>query len=284
MSEEYQAPPTEEQRQQQAVDKANEYREKFSNSVDDSAAPPEGESRIEPKPDWVPDKFYNAATGEVDYESFGNSHKELERHFHESRQEAPKEGDAPAEGGEESQEAPAGLMERPSVRAAQDAFATDGKLSDEHYAALEKDGIPREMVDAYVAGQVANSNAIANAAYEAAGGEEQYAAMQSWAAESLTPAQKKAFNAQLDTGDPEVIAAATANLFAQYKENANIDGDRVGGGPPANDSSIFNSRQEMSAAINKLNEQGQRLYDVDPGYRQEVQRKIGNTRRRTGNV
>lgn len=279
---------SEEQRQQDAAAKAAEYRARFAAQADDPApaAPPAADPapEVPARPEWVPEKFYNAETGEVDYEAFGKSHKELERLFHESRQEAPKEGDAPAEGDSpetpKEGEVPAGLMERPSVKAAQEAFAETQELSDEHYAALEADGIPRQMVDAYIAGQMAKANAIADAAYKAAGGEEQYAEMQAWAAEALTPAQKRAYNAQLDTNDPEVIAAATANLFAQYKANANIDGERVGGGAPKNDSSTFASRTEMAAAINKIDERtGKRLYDVDPAYRAEVMRKIGNTRR-----
>lgn len=292
MSEEYVAPPTEEQRQQEAVDKVAAYKDSFQEKAGDNKEvinePENDNSAVPERPEWVPEKFYNAETGEVDYEAFGKSHKELERQFHESRQKTPKEGDESAEDGESDeagdQKVPAGLMEQPSVKAAQEAFAADGKLSDEHYAELEKDGIPREMVDAYVAGQIANSTAITNAAYEAAGGEEQYAAMQQWAAENLTEGQKKAFNLQLDTGDAEVIAAATENLFARYKENANIDADRVGGGAPSNDSSTFGSRQEMAAAMNVMTDDGRRRYDVDPAYRESIIRKIGNTRRQTGSV
>ncbi len=278
--------------EEQAKAKADEYRQKFEAGVEPNEPTgregdtPAGDQPV--KPEHVPEKFWNAETGEVNYEAWNNAHTELETKFHQGNKDDAAAGNDPADTGDKSGDGgdtPEGdkdevvnALETPAAQAAATEYAEKGELSDATYSNLEKAGFTRDMVDSYIAGQEAQANAVADAAFTPAGGEEGYAAMIGWAKENLEPAEIRAFNTQIKSGDLEVIGAAVKNLHARYAENADIEGDRLGGGAGGSEGGAFGSRAEMTAAINKVNDAGQRLYDVDPAYRQAVIARIGKSR------
>ena len=275
MSEEQQQTPEE-----RAAAKAAEYKEKFASSTTD------GDTRdpisrteapeVPAKPEGVPDKFYNAETGEVDYVSWGKAHHELESKFHKK----PEDADSDAEGADEQTEEPAGILERESVKAAREQFAKEGELTEENYKAIEAEtGFTKEDVDAWIEGQRIRASRPFAAAYEASGGEENYEAMAEWMRAQLDEDELEAYNVQMRTNDPRIIKAAVKAMNARFTAEANIEGEPVGGSAVTGGSNVFNSRAEMAAAINALNERGQRKYDVDSAYRTSVIKKIGNTRR-----
>lgn len=280
MSEEQQIEQTPEER---AAAKAAEYKEQFAKSTTDGdvtepvvRSGAEETAEVPAKPEGVPDKFYNAETGEIDYEAWGKAHHELESKFHKK----PEDADSDAEGADEQTEEPAGIMERESVKAAREAFAKDGELTEDHYKAIEAEtGFSKEDVDAWIEGQRTRAEAPFRAAYEAAGGEENYEAMAEWMRANLSEAEIEAYNVQVRTNDLSVIGAAVKSMNSRFMAEANIEGDRVGGGSGSAGSNVFGSRAEMAEAINALNERGQRKYDVDAAYRASVIKKIGATRK-----
>ena len=287
MSEEVTQPKTEEERQAEAIAAANAYRENFADSAsgqsgeETSNEPSDTETSSDApqKPEGVPDKFWNAEKGVVEYAEWSKAHSALEKQFHESNQndagEDSEGGNGDTEDGSDSAQ---DVTSKPSVQAAADSFAANGELSDADYQALEKDGITREMVDAYIAGQQASSSALTDAAFEASQGEDNYTAMIAWAKDSLSEGEIKAFNTQVQSKDRDVIKAAVSGLFSKYSENATIEGDRLGGGPPSSGGNLFEAQAEVTAAINKTNDQGQRLYEINPTYRTEVMNKIASSR------
>lgn len=281
------APLTEEQRQAQAAAAGAAHREKFAASADDGTpvAPAAEAPKTFEKPEHVPEKFFDASTGVVNYEAWNKAHTELETKFHSGSKETPSgeseetpAGDKPAaEGASETPEQKA-VLATPAAQKAAENYAANGALADSDYTALEAQGITRDMADAYIAGKEAAAKTLTDAAYGPAGGAEQYAEMIAWAKTNLEPASIKAFNTQVSSGDPDVIRNAVTALAAAYGTEATVEGERTGGtGAPAT-SSTFASRSEMTAAINKLGADGRRLYDVDPAYRNEVARKIGRSR------
>lgn len=280
MSEEAQA-----SREEAAVAKAAEYRAKFEDSATDGdvvdpisrdGTDPEATPEVPPKPEGVPDKFYDAATGEIDYASWGKAHHELESKFH-------SKGDDKAETAEEGEEAgatdaPVGLFESEPVKNAREYFQENQELTDDHYSELESMGLDRDTVDAYIEGQKVRAAVPFAAAYEAAGGEEGYEEMAEWMRENLDEDSIEAYNVQMRTNDPRIIKAAVKQMAAQYKAQANIEGSPVGGGAGVGEG-IFKDKSEMAAAINALDERGKRRYDNDARYREQVIRKIGASRR-----
>lgn len=278
------APLTEEQRDAASAAKAQAYKASFGDNPPAAETPAETPVAHE-KPEHVPEKFFNKDTGEVNYEAWNAAHAALEAKFHQGSNDTAGESeetpadDKPAADGDS--ESPASvILETPAAQKAAAEYAEFGEISADGYKALEAQGLTRDVVDTYIAGQEAKAKVFSDAAYEPVGGEEAYGEMIQWAAENLDEASKAAYNAQVATGNPAVIRKAVESLAAIYGKEATVEGERTGGSPPADSSAVFNSRAEMTAAINKVGENGKRLYDVDSAYRNDVMRKIGNSRKK----
>lgn len=271
-----------------AVAKAQEYRAKFESTSDSTNAPDpvartEDEVAEKPaRPEGIPEKFWDAEAGAVNVDALLKSQQDLEARFRSDAAGSEKTDDAQA--AEDAAEAgavdaPVGLFEREAVKTARAAFAETGELSDDHYKALEAEGFDRETVDAYIEGQKVKAAIPFAAAYEAAGSEEGYGEMVEWMRANLDESDIEAYNVQMRTNNPAVIRSAVRNMAARFQAEANVEGNRVGGGVGATGAHTFGSRQEMADAINAVDAQGRRKYDNDPAYRAEVIKKIGNTRR-----
>lgn len=282
--EEVTTPLTDEQRDAASVALAQEHRAKFS---DEPAPEPEAPAPVvHDRPEHVPEKFFDTATGVVNYEAWNKAHTELESKFHQGSSDDADGGDTdtpaddkPAADGSSNDDATVTeVLETPAAKDAAAEYAENRVITDKTYAALEKQGISRDMVDMYVAGQESKASVLSTAAFTPAGGEERYTAMIEWAAKNLDEPSKKAFNTQVSSGDPDVISNAVTALAAEYGKTETVEGERTGGTPSVGNSSTFASRHEMTTAINALDENGKRKYDVDPAYRLEVTRKIGNSR------
>lgn len=276
------APLTDEQRDEASAAKARAYKAQFAGEP----APEAGEPVVHEKPEHVPEKFFNKDTGEVNYEAWNTAHAALEAKFHQGSnedtagesEETPAD-DKPAADGDSASPASV-ILETPAAQKAAAEYAEFGEISADGYKALEAQGLTRDVVDTYIAGQEAKAKVFSDAAYEPVGGEEAYGEMVQWAAENLDEASKAAYNAQVATGNPAVIRKAVESLAAIYGKEATVEGERTGGSPPADSSAVFNSRAEMTAAINKVGENGKRLYEFDSAYRNEVMKKIGNSRKK----
>ena len=79
-----------------------------------------------------------------------------------------------------------------------DRFAENGKLEESDYAGLEKMGISNDMVDSYIAGQLALINTHAQSVYTQVGGEESYTAMTQWASETFSAEEVAVFDAAVN--------------------------------------------------------------------------------------
>jgi hypothetical protein len=151
-------------------------------------------------------------------------------------------------------------------------WADNGKLSDATLDSLDKAGFSRDVVNQYISGAQAQidaaenagpaaEQAAANAAREvteimaAVGGEEAYGEMSTWAKTGLKPAEAKAYNDALDTGNRETIDMAVRGLQSKFVEAVGKDPDLViGGARPSLDA--FQSPQEASDALHKAQKSG----------------------------
>lgn len=163
----------------------------------------------------------------------------------------PAEGDAlntdkPAEGDSKPADTPA----TPDFDKLGQEFAENGKLSEASYADLQKMGLPKEMVDQYIAGMEAQASVFDSKVYEAAGGEQQYDAMIEWAKDGLTAAEKTKFNAALQSMNVDEAAPVIEALKARYtKAEGSFSRKRVEGSESINGSTAvgYKSTAEMSA-------------------------------------
>jgi hypothetical protein len=221
------------------------------------------------KPEGVPDKFWNAATGAVDFTNWGKSTAELEAKFTQAQQVPavvpPATPVVPAAGVVPPVVPPAAPV---GVNMAEitTEFATTGALSEASYAKLAAGGIDKPTVDLYIQGQMALREKSDAVGYETAGGKEAFAQMANWAVVNMTVPERNAFNAAL-AGGQESMKLAVSGLKSRY-EAANGKAPVLVGGEPAVTAAGFQSRAEMTAAMKDPR------YSKDPAYRRSVAARV----------
>ncbi|MCA2979542.1 MAG: hypothetical protein INH37_14800 [Myxococcaceae bacterium] len=147
-------------------------------------------------------------------------------------------------------------------------YAEKGELSADSYAKLEKAGIPRSMVDAYIAGQQALVQNQRSEVFKVAGGEEAYAEAVNWAKTNMTQAEKDAFNAVVNGGDLNATKLAVQGLMARYRAAEGNEPNLMGGDTSTVGSEGYSSWAEVKADMAKPE------YSNDPAFRSRVEQKL----------
>ena len=150
-------------------------------------------------------------------------------------------------------------------------FVDNGELSAETYDAMEGKGIPRNVLDAYLAGQKAIAEKATTELSGVVGGAEQYKAVQEWAAVNVSADQLGVYNKALDAADFGTAKLLLAGIHAQFTAAGGNDPKLVSGagaGERQTGAKPFASNAEQSAAINDAR------YQTDPVYRAQVEARI----------
>jgi hypothetical protein len=156
--------------------------------------------------------------------------------------------------------------------------ADQGQDISEHYDTLaETFNVPRQVVENYVSKAQAAPAAQAAGLTEAdtaqlkamVGGEEGFQQLSSWAQQNLDPTELADYNAVVDSGNKQAISWALKAIQAKIAGVAAPAEPKLisGGRPPAVEK--FESKQQVLDAMNKRNEKGQKLYEVDEAYREK---------------
>ncbi len=227
---------------------------------DAANAPPGSEPPA--RPAWLPEKFKTP-------EDMVKSYAELEQKL--SKAPAP----APATQATPPAAAPAGDPATPPAGvpqadfdAASAEFAEKGELSPETYAKLAAKGLTQEVVDSYIEGRKAVAARYDAAAFQVAGGEEQYRNMVTWAGNNLSPAEAAAYNAAVASGNEAAMRLAVEGLKARFTSaNPSLLGGH--GAAPANNG--YESREQMVADMQNP------LYAKDPAFRAKVEARVAAT-------
>jgi hypothetical protein len=146
----------------------------------------------------------------------------------------------------------------------------NGDLDASDYEALEKQGISKEMVKSFVAGQQALASQMVSRMHETVGGEENFNELLGWAADNLSKDEIKAFNDTIDNGSEAAVKLALQGLNARYKAEAEpklIGGNRAG----AASGDVFRSTAELTNAMSDPR------YTRDPAYRADVMAKLARS-------
>lgn len=153
-------------------------------------------------------------------------------------------------------------------------FAKDGKLSDDSMAKLEKVGITKPMVDAYVEGQKAQAAAYVTSVAESVGGQDNLNATLEWAGKSLTADEIAAANKALQSGDAAqarlVVAGLRSRMVAQQGQEPSLVQGRSG--LTAGVAQGYESTQQWIADVNS------HAYKTDPAFREKVARRVAVTK------
>ena len=215
--------------------------------------------QTEERPSWLPEKFKSP-------EDFAKAYAELEK----------KQSQAPAQKADEKPDQQTQEEAKKAVEAggldfnALEAEYLDGGLSDDSYSKLEAVGIPRDVVDAYIAGQEAVAAQIRDEVVSEVGGEEAYGEMIAWASQNLSPAEIAAYDNAVDSGDMDVIKLAVEGLKARFERSVGSEPRLLSGGV-TNSSEGFRSVEEMKTAMRDPR------YRTDPAYRSDVERRVASS-------
>ena len=220
------------------------------------ADPSEGKQEVEEtseRPEWLDEKFESP-------EDLAKAYNELQK------KQSTKEGSSEEQEQNTSEDTP------PSNNAITEAtteFTETGRLSDETFLNLEKAGIPREFVEAYMQGQEAISTASAVEIQNSIGGTGNYEAMSEWAGENLADEDLDAYNAIVERGTVEQARVAVKGMYAQFLaaggKGPNLAQGATSGAAGAK---AFGSAAAMVQAMQDPR------YKNDPAYREQVEKRI----------
>ena len=220
----------------------------------ESDSPVSEETEQSERPEWLDEKFESP-------EDLAKAYKELQK------KQSSKGADTNEESKEASEETTPEVNN--AVTNATTEFAETGQLSDKAFLDLEKAGIPREFVEAYIQGQEALSTASAVEIQNSIGGAGNYEAMSEWAGENLSDGDLEAFNNIVEKGSVQEAQVAVKGLYAQFvaaggqPPNLNQGTTSAGGGPRP-----FGSAASMVEAMQDPR------YKNDPAYRQSVEKRL----------
>ena len=157
----------------------------------------------------------------------------------------------------------------------------------EHYEVLAEtfnttpqmvDMFKKMMTAAPAASEEGLSDAQSAAILNEVGGEKAFDALQAWGRENMSEEERASYNQAVNTGNAEAVSWALKSLQArQGLVQQDTEPQLYGGGTPAQNNSIFQDQQQVLDAMNKRNDQGQRLYDVSESYRNKVAMRLANS-------
>lgn len=236
---------------------------------------PEVVAEIEPKPEGIPDKFYNAETGIVDYNALAKSYVELEKSKSKPSDKpvappAAKPEETPS--GDEAANkavAEAGL----DMANLQKEYSESGTLTPESFAKLEKAGIPEAMVHDYIEGQLAKVEVMRTQAHSITDGAEGYKAMIDYGKANLSAEEISAYNTAVNSKNPQTRELAVQGMWAKYNaDTGNAGGNLLSAkGNGKVDVGSYQSSAEMRADMSDPR------YKTDEAFRAKVAAKLGKS-------
>ena len=234
------------------------------------------DSSTDDRPEWLPEKFKSA-------EDLAKAYGELEKKFSSRGKETADETNSETDTEETTEEkTPETTTEDEARQVTKEAgldfdelsnsYWEKGELDAAHYAKLEKAGIPKEIVDQYIAGQEALVSTTRNTVFNAVGGEERYNDMTSWAADNLSEAEVNAYNRAVNSGDISASMMAVKGLKARFDADAGFEPTRQVRGETAKaGATTYRSIAELEKDMSD------KRYWNDSAFRKDVERKLARS-------
>ena len=157
--------------------------------------------------------------------------------------------------------------------ALRESYDANGALSDEDFAKLEKGGIPRHLVEEFIAGQEARATILQDTAFSVAGDEAAYGSLIEWAGGELSAAEIAAYNKEVNSGDTKRVKTAVEGLKTRFeKSEGTPPARRLEGSsntPAAGD--VFKSWEEVQLTMRSKD------YKTSQGFRDQVAAKLARS-------
>jgi len=209
---------------------AAEAREREYNAAQRGETLAEDKPAAEPKarPDNVPEEFWDAEKGEVDW-------TKLNAKLKGEGVEESTDADQPTDLGDEINGHKLTTKHAEDFAPFYEAFEKDGAVPDDAVKYVEENfgiKVSKSMVEAYMAGQVSKASgqasevamSIRQEGLAVVGGETNYAAMSDWATNGvLTDAEIAEYDQAVNGNDPKVAKLAVQALWNRYRAEADIE-------------------------------------------------------------
>jgi len=219
-----------------------------------------GQSKDPNRPEWLPDKFKSA-------EDMAKSYSELEQKMGGQEEAIANLEIKPGEG----KETTAGGLSMDDLAAYGEEWnANGGSLKEESYTALEGRGISREVVQAFVQAQQAQSDAErATTLAEAGLNTDAWTMMSGWAADNWSEDQISQWNQLASSSNPMSRKLAVTHLKDAFNTGRGQgSGQQLEGvSNSSNGLTPFRSSAEMLEAMKDPR------YDKDPAFRDDIDRR-----------
>ena len=140
-----------------------------------------------------------------------------------------------------------------------------------YYKELEKAGFPKTLIDTHLNGLRNEATVLESdltAIKDTYGGEDAFTAMQYWARDNLTEAEKNAYSNGINSGNLETVKLTVAGLHARYSNAVGSEPNLISGKAATYSSDKFESTAQLEEAMNDPK------YDRDPAYRQDLYDKL----------
>ena len=210
----------------------------------------------EARPNWLPEKFKSA-------EELAKAYGELEKKMSAPQQE---------EQATESVEQNATPEEVQQLDKYYDEFIEKNELSEKSYEELDALGLPKDLVDGYIAGQKALADNDVSEVQKVVGGQDNYSQLLDWSSKNLSQSEKDAFNNTIDNGSTEQVKMAVQGLMGRAGMSAdNPQQDLFEGSVDNTNTDVFGSVAQVTDAMNDPR------YQKDPAYRKEVEDKLARS-------
>jgi hypothetical protein len=231
------------------------------------------------RPEGVPEQFWDATKGIIKADELAKSYAELR-----AKMDAGKADEAAGDKTDEDPAQKGVKIERPdaakkdekaaeanplttAVDAMAKAYAESGDVTEDHIKAVEDLGLPRAVIDTYMAGIKALEANMTAEVHKAAGGEDKFVEAQTWAAKGLSDADLDYYNANID--DPSKRIQTVEWLMAKFSGARPGEGKLVDGLPStAAAGDVFETPAQVTAAMSDPK------YATDPAYRRQVAEKM----------
>lgn len=211
------------------------------------------------------------------------TYEELEKNYNELRTKMSKDGAPKPEEKKPAEVAAVAPTGEVAAKAVADAgldmaaleseYAEKKTLSEETLVKLEKAGLTRGQVDAYIKGQEARGTQLRAEFATIAGNESRLTAVYEWASANMDPKDLDSYNGLIDTGNTEGAKLMLKGIVASYeavngREPALITGDggRLGG-----------SFQPYESNAQMVADMASPTYAADPAFRAKVQGRLSVT-------
>jgi hypothetical protein len=219
------------------------------------------------RPAWLPENFKTP-------EDLAKSYQNLQAEYTKLKQGAPADASKPADAPAEVKPNDLTIDQKAAEAVSNagldfdklaDEFMAEGKLKDESYQALEKQGIPKTVVDEFIRLKQGEAQTIKGEVLSIAGGEESFQQMVQWAATNYADAA--AYNQMITSGDPAQMRMAMMALKSAYVAANGQDPNLVMANNGVTGGDAYESDDEMVADMQKPE------YRTDPAFRRMVQEK-----------